>query len=80
MKRFDHHCPFCGVFHTATSDVDAERGAQHVPGDWSICWKCGEIGIFTSTGVRKLTAQERLEASRDEEVQAARAAWLVRTP
>lgn len=66
----EHSCPFCGRVNTM-----ADNGHDSIPqdGDLSMCWKCGEFGVFNADGtVRKPTPSETAEIEEDPAVQAAR--------
>jgi hypothetical protein len=69
-------CPFCRTSQTHATQIGGDEGP--FDGDFSLCFACGEIGIFHQGGVRKPTATERLEAARNEILRTARMAWLLR--
>lgn len=70
-----HHrpmaCLFCG---RENEDHAGAEGTRPEPDDWSMCWGCGEVGVFTDGGIRRPTPEERAEILADPEVQQARAA------
>lgn len=54
-----HTCPFCGVLNERVTHV-GEGEPPPDPGDVTICFSCGEVGVFTELGtVRKPTAGEQ---------------------
>lgn len=65
-------CPHCGRVNTEHDGPtpDATPG----PGDVSLCWRCGGLGIFTTDGVRKPTPEEEQELAAAPEIRTARAA------
>lgn len=65
-------CPHCGRINEAHDGPT--RDATPKPGDVSLCWGCGGVGIFTETGVRKPTPDEAAELEAAPKVKAAQAA------
>lgn len=68
------HCPYCRRVHELSNGAP---GTRPKPGDVSLCWGCGEVGIFTDDGIRRPTPEERAEILTDPQVKTARAAILV---
>lgn len=66
-------CAYCN----APNDAH-ERYAGEVPspGDWSICWSCREVSVYTPIGVRKMTPEEEAERDKDPEFLFMRAAMM----
>lgn len=60
-----HKCPFCGSLNDRVTYV-GEGDPAPDPGDTSICFRCGEVGVFTELGtVRKPNAEEQFEIGCD---------------
>ena len=70
-------CPSCGQDndgHTRATGPAAEPS----PGDVSLCFYCGTVGIFTEGGAIRLPdAAEAAELDRDPELTALRAALIL---
>lgn len=73
-----HHCPFCGkVFDRVSKTYDFAEPAP-VPGDYSLCFTCGEWCVFTDDlGLRKPTDAEYQEIVDDPQTAQIRQAWLI---
>jgi hypothetical protein len=71
-------CPYCGK--ATDADAPAPGTDENVgapgPGDVSVCFYCAGISIFTETGLRKPTEDERAELLDDPDVIEAAAAVL----
>lgn len=67
------NCPKCGYLLTASHGITDEEEKAPEDGDTSMCVQCGSINVYTDavTGLRTATADERAEALRHREVQAA---------
>jgi hypothetical protein len=66
-------CPFCNNPHSGRTG-----GMVPEDGDITLCYKCGELGIFdeaTDGGVRKPFEDEISFFDRNEGIQILRAAW-----
>lgn len=70
VSRGEHPCPYCGADNDATVEA-AGAGALPTAGNWSVCWTCGAVAIFTGDGLatRALTPAEHFEAAADHELQ-----------
>lgn len=64
-------CPTC---HRDNELHSGPGGSAPQPGNVSLCWGCGAIGIFTAVGIRKATPEELVEIMELPDVKAARAA------
>lgn len=66
----ENPCPYCGRPNDAAAH--ALNGAElPTAGNWSVCWGCGAVAIFTGDGLatRQLTDAEIIEAQRDHDLQ-----------
>jgi len=74
-------CPHCGAEHDRTSAV-VERGhagpvPQMEPGDYTLCFNCGEFCTVDYAGMlRRPTRSELRAINRDKRAVAAREGWL----
>jgi hypothetical protein len=71
-----HHrptiCPSCGRSNPLVDDAKSDAWPNE--GDWSICWKCGEVAIFDHThhgGLRRPNIAEAAEIAADQNLQEA---------
>jgi hypothetical protein len=73
VKRYKQRaeCPYCGAGNDAFTD--AYGHALPHAGDWSICFSCARVAVFTGQGlsVRRLTNEEEGQASASAELQRA---------
>lgn len=64
----DSTCPHCDYPNDANTGINTEDKPQ--PGDFSICWGCGSVGVFTSENkVREPDEFEKVDISKDEFIQ-----------
>jgi hypothetical protein len=67
-------CPSCGTQCDAASTTN--ESTQPVPGDISICVRCGELLKFgDDMRLMRLTHEERIEVEADPYVARVQAAW-----
>lgn len=61
-------CPYCG-YKTDAAEA-AEGSAVPGAGDWSICFGCGRVAVFTGDGLmtRPATEAEEAEALAEPEI------------
>lgn len=65
-------CPFCHDTVPLASSIKADEHDAPEDGDFSICWRCGEVGVFASKaagGSRKPTRAEKHLIARDADLQ-----------
>lgn len=62
---YEPQCSECGQ---KLDGYTGARGAEPKPGDVSICGYCGNIAIYTGTGVRPPTPIEQTELNADDTV------------
>ena len=70
-------CPHCGEEMEAATVARSEYATPR-DGDASLCWACGEFGIFEDRapgGIRLPTVREQRALGADEQVMALLAAW-----
>lgn len=62
-------CPTCGRGNDAASQLPAGAEPPQA-GDWSLCWGCGAVAVFTGEGVnvRPCTDEELVESTKDKEL------------
>lgn len=71
-------CPSCGKANDC-HDCTTDPGATPEPGDVTLCWYCGQLGIYTEAGIRLPTDDELAELLSDQGVLDAIAAFTVTT-
>lgn len=63
-------CPYCARTNDAAVAEDG-RDDRPTPGDYSVCFYCAGVAVFSADGVRKPTEAERAELVEDPHVHAA---------
>lgn len=56
------NCPHCGRLNNRHATTDPSEPSE---GDFSMCWKCGGVAVFTEDGVRLPTTEEEAEISQE---------------
>jgi hypothetical protein len=75
-RRAPAPCPYCGRVTDADSQFPTDEDAVPGPGDVSVCFYCAGIALYTETGFRKPTDEERAELLDEPDVIATAAAIL----
>lgn len=75
----ESRCPSCGLVNTVAERTAADaQPALPAAGDWSVCWGCGAVGIFTADGgLRRPTPEEAAEVEADPEVRRIRGVMAI---
>lgn len=73
--RLDRTCPHCGKRNDGHTAIDGEPAVPK-PGDVSLCFTCGGLGIYTEDAMRKPTDDELFECMQDEQLK--RAMFLIK--
>jgi hypothetical protein len=70
-------CPACGRPNDAATSVYVPEESAPEAGDYSICWGCGALAIFTGRGLelRNPTDAEAAEGLANPFVRSARRLW-----
>jgi hypothetical protein len=59
------HCPACGCGQNAAARPDRSPGPGPSDGDYSICFRCGEVSVYTvsplGVALREATSAELVE-------------------
>lgn len=74
IKMEGLRCPYCGWEYDAAKSVTEEEVLPS-EGDYSLCIRCGEIGIFEEGIIRKPSRREAKEMFKDKEIAIAKRAW-----
>lgn len=69
------HCPFCNKRLDRAANIPGETAAPS-PGDFALCFGCGEWHVYTETDCRKPTTEEYEEIATNPDCRKVRSAWL----
>jgi hypothetical protein len=74
--RLNIVCPYCQDELDAQTVIKSKDPRPPQPGDFGLCFSCGEWHIFETAGVRKPDDDEQTTIGTDSKFRTAREAWL----